>query len=456
MALPTILINATGGSDTGASGAGPGTALTGTGASFVGAVVTLDGSPDLTGVATDGSHVLYMVTSTGVRFFKITGADNGAKTVTVTPSPAGTASGRTWAIGGKRATLTSSTSRLLVDNGGAAGDAGAGWAIEMQSGHTETNTSRLDLRRAGDTTSGPLIIRGTSGAATPPVITFSGAGTDIVLRASYLVLRDFTMTGTSGATSCIIDTLGVNRLEGIKTSGFSGVQVEQSGSAGIFQSHIIGCEFNGGSIGAKVAQDAVVIGCTIHGQSSHGISGPSAPMTGLVILGNLIYSCGGDGVNLVQSRTDLFAGALIAQNTIYGCTGDGIDYSGQNDGMAGLSILNNILSNNGGYGINFTSITAEQVTARGVLVKNNCTYTNTSGACNVSGVLENDPNLNPTFTSTGTADFSIGTNLKAAGYPSSLIGSATANYLDPGCAQRQEPTASPPGRNIVIQNIGTY
>src|SRR5262245_38170373 len=114
MPLPTILVDSTTGSDTAASGAGPATALTGSAASTSadGLTVTLDGSPDLTNVATDGSHAVFLNDSTaGARNFgKITAKDNVAKTVTVTNAFGASLSGKSWAIGGKRASIGSTTS----------------------------------------------------------------------------------------------------------------------------------------------------------------------------------------------------------------------------------------------------------------------------------------------------------------------------------------------------------
>ena len=62
-AYPTVVFDVANGANApSASGAGPATALTGTSASTdaAGTVVTLDGSPDLSGVATNGSHVIYL------------------------------------------------------------------------------------------------------------------------------------------------------------------------------------------------------------------------------------------------------------------------------------------------------------------------------------------------------------------------------------------------------------
>ena len=90
MAVPTLLFNTGSGSDTAASGAGPTTALSGTAASYSESVFTLDGSPDLSGVSTDGPHVIWVDTSTGRKFFTINAVNDGANTVTVDDAPAET------------------------------------------------------------------------------------------------------------------------------------------------------------------------------------------------------------------------------------------------------------------------------------------------------------------------------------------------------------------------------
>src|SRR5258708_31213901 len=106
MALPTVVINSSTGSDTAASGAGPATALFGTAAATAASMIVtlLVDNPDLSSVPTDGSAAIWVASSSGIRWSKITGKDNtvGVKTVTVaTPYP-NTASGKQWGIAGQR------------------------------------------------------------------------------------------------------------------------------------------------------------------------------------------------------------------------------------------------------------------------------------------------------------------------------------------------------------------
>ena len=167
MALPVILVNSATGSDSAASGAGPATALTGSSASTsgTGLVVTLDGSPNLSGVATDGSHVIYLNDSTANarNFGKITAADNTAKTVTVSDAFGLSLSGKSWAIGGVRASINANGSeKLWSTSGSTAGDVMPGWTVRMQSGHAESG-ALITMRRGGNLTAGGYCSRGRIG-----------------------------------------------------------------------------------------------------------------------------------------------------------------------------------------------------------------------------------------------------------------------------------------------------
>lgn len=461
-ALPTILVNSATGSDTAASGAGPGTALTGTAASFAASVVTLDGTPDLSGVAADGSHVLYMVTSTGVRFFKITAVDNGADTVTVTPAPAGTATGRTWAIGGKRASIGSASSILLVDNGGAAGDAMPGWIIEMESGHTETVGSALFGRRPGDTTSGPITLRGTSGAATRPILSFSADDTGIRVDVRWL-LEGFEIksTGTKTNRHAIFlydDTNATSHVKNVKITDFNGTagnkwQYGVSATVGgwmLSNSEIANttshCAYDP-SVGDPYSGNTLLYNY-LHDCGGAGYLSAQA-RAGAIIVGNIFDANGADGVQI--TRTTAYRdgnGVLIAYNVFYGNTGDGFEdtTSGTGDGSHGMKFINNIFANNGGYGIN-TALSLEQIQGDIVVLWNNNFYSNTSGKYDPStlatgGISRDESTADPTFTDAANGDFRIGTNLKALGFPTTNIGSAasgTRSYVDIGAAQRVEP-----------------
>lgn len=426
MAFPTILVNSASGQDF-YSGAGPATPVSGSNASFSVATVTLDGSPDLSGVATDGSHVLYMQTSTGVRFFKITAKNAGAFTVDVTPNPAGTSTGRSWAIGGKRATIGATFSLYLFDNAGGAGDAMPGWTVEMESGHSEVIAASHIFRRAGDATSGPITLRGTLGASVKPLLTFSNNGICLYLGA-YNQLRDFELRNTNATKTA---------SEAVRSIGATGVSCR-----GLTINHATNKFWRG-----IVPQAAMCIidSCKIGNTVSYAIYASSGGSVSMQITYNEIYSIGADAINL---GSDAFLGMVrgnlvhditgigiavnpgnsnvvrivLERNTVDTCSSDGIKFVGTNIGYEGLVIENNIISNNGGYGLNFATITALALNGYGVIVRNNDFYNNTSGKYNPADIVsENEQTANPQFV--GGGDYSIGTNLKELAYPTAVIGS---------------------------------
>lgn len=444
MAFPTILVDSATGSDSAASGAGPTTALTGTNASFAAAVVTLDGSPDLSGVATDGSACLYLVTSSGVKFFKITAADNGADTVTVTPNPAGTSTGRTWAIGGKRASIGSSTSRVLFENGGSTGDAKAGWVVEMQSGHTESISAVLNIRIAGSTTDGPFTLRGTG--ATRPIITYTGSGFGIewidTVTANN-VAEYFEIKNTGTGTYALVVRDGPFVMRRVKVWGTT-----NWANNGIFWAAVEGntielCEVTN-CTGIAVALVAEVqtlnfIGNWIHDNTTHGLSLDGGPF----IFRNVFADNGGDGINSLEN-SDGYRAAQIIENVFYSNASDGIEFTAAGTNAPNTPIINNLFIDNGGYGINCSSatVTANYLLAQGARWLNNGFNNNTSGDCNRSGVLvDSVASVAVDNGSFGTGgDFTIGSTstAKAVGFPAINIATGTRSYVDIGVAQRQE------------------
>lgn len=455
MPFPIILVDSTDGaaSDSAASGAGPTTALTGTSASYAAAVVTLDGTPDLSGVVDTGAHVLYLVTSTGVRFFKITAVDNGADTVTVTPSPAGTASGLSWAIGGVRATIAGTESKALFDRGGAAGDALPGWTVQMQSGHAETIAATFDLRTSGDVTDGPVTLRGEDGASAMPCLTFSNNGNAFVVRANYIVFHEFEMRNSnatktaSKAFSHATNGFSVSKLRiNHQTDKFwTGVVVGNSTKSPI--PTITECEI------AYCASDAVTLVYTatifdnfIHHNGGRGVVLPVSSNHPAFLLNNIISDNSSDGIYWNPGETT--RGGVIVNNTVVGNSGDGLQIA--NTSISGVLIANNIFASNTGYGVSLT-ITAVSALARNWVFVGNNFYSNTSGPYTPVDLGSlNESTADPQFTDSANGDYSIGTNLKAKGHPEGgtrYVGkySTTYSYIDPGAAQRQEPAGGSSG-----------
>jgi hypothetical protein len=455
--FPVILVNSSTGSDSLASGAGPGTALTGTNASTSGdgLTVTLDGSPDLSGVAVDGSHVIYLVDATaGARNFgKITAKDDGADTVTVSNAFGLSLSGKSWAIGGKRAAVDSATSRKLRDNNSAAGDAMPGWTLEMESGHTETITGSMLFRRAGDVTDGPITFRGALGAATRPMLTFTFNNNGIDVRGNFVTVKDFDGKNTNATKTASTLATTTSNIHGVVFQNLRAIDSTDKFFRGIMPGNacsgsIRECEIaHVANSGLLVAHSTWIIeNNDIHHCGANGILTVPGTRGTWIILGNRVHNNTADGIGTATSLTtgDL---VLIIGNTIDNNGGDGIEI-GQTPaiGMSGWAVVNNILSDNGGYGLHFSAAgsTAAALNATGIFVSNNDTFSNTSGAYLPAGYGLSDPGLDPQFVDAAGRNFAIGTNLKAQGYPEGLlgVGCLTESFVDIGAAQREETGAA--------------
>lgn len=456
MALPVILVDSSSGSDSQASGAGPSTALFGTtdaSTDGTGLIVTLTAGTDLTSVAVDGSHVIFVNDATaGARNFgKITAkAGSGGATPTVTVSNAFGLSltTKSWAIGGKRASIGSTTSRKLTENNSGSGDAMPGWVIELQSGHSETIAATFTFRRSGDATDGAVVLRGASGAATLPLITCSADVTAITLRANGIRLLDFELRNTAAGKTA---SIGIGNASGgeclarrIKishaTNYFRRGLADQGNGSIVAEECEIGYCSNVG-IQSDSATPIPIVGNYIHDCGSHGILINTSGVGRLVAF-NICESNGGDGLNYAGAGADDFPqGLQIFGNTFYNNTSDGIQIAGNNWRTLGLmQIRNNIFANNGAYGINLTTATAAHLAYRNAAITHNAFYLNSSGKYTPSGLTsDSEQTSDPQFTDAANGDFSLGTNLKGLGFPDPVGKySPTRSYTDIGAAQRQE------------------
>lgn len=109
--LGPVVFNADEGSDTQASGLGPDPAVYGSGASIT------SGSASVTGIDTTGvlaGHLMWVQASSGRQFSVIQSVVSSTEVLCDTTF-AVTETGRTWAIGGKRATLEDASSRNMLN-----------------------------------------------------------------------------------------------------------------------------------------------------------------------------------------------------------------------------------------------------------------------------------------------------------------------------------------------------
>lgn len=358
MAFPTVVFNSTSGSDSQASGAGPGTALFGTAASYAGSVFTLDGSPDLSGVATDGSHVIWVATSTGRQFFTINAKDNVAKTVTVDDAPAGTSSGLTWGLGGKRQTLDAASSRSLF---GATGFK-AGWTVDIENAANYTLTSKLTVSVSGSQADGVITIKSSSGSK--PIITSATSGLDLIEvgSRSYLHFKNlkFTHTGASRGDG-IIPNVGIATyitFEDLEFDGcLNGISGDYITDYTFINCTFINCEAKNGTANGFLIAGAMntFISCFAHDNANHGLFTDNTSVAHVKAVQWILIDCaftdnGGKGISYptdsTQERWIYMSGCVIANNT-----SDGINIVGSTISTKTLTLVNCIIYGNGGWGV---------------------------------------------------------------------------------------------------------
>jgi hypothetical protein len=382
MSFPTLQINSAG-SDTAASGAGPATAVTGTLAATHGnTTVNITDAVALGGVAVDGSAVLWISSSSGRQFSKITAISgtSGAWVVTVAVAYANTESGKTWAIGGKRATMAGSTALFNADWAG-------GWIVDVQTGETISTQIRFVGITPTTTTPAPLV--------TSTAYTTWGTQPLLQTATNSLAMFDVGTNGISFENLQFKSTAGTpaTAFQAKSTSGqnqtyrnliFDGFLMALDGANQAFWafSNIVvdHCEFkNCTGTGASsacvlsIASAALTLSdcyfhdnkcvlicgngnfCTVTGNvfannnTTAAISAISMPGQGVTFKNNSVYNCGGSTNGFAAVAIGLGGGTTLANvhkhNIYYGCSG----YAAVNTTYEGfISEYNAYGGNNGG------------------------------------------------------------------------------------------------------------
>lgn len=448
----TITFNADSGHDSQASGCGPATAVYGTAASYTTSpdVFSLDGSPDLSAVTTD--HILWVATSTGRRFFTISSVDNTAKTVTVNETPAGTTSGLTWAIGGKRIDPWNSANYAELGP-----DAGDGWTIELEGGTTTpyNAANTLSLSRTPTDQKNLLLITSASRSSKAVVhFTPNSNGKTAILCTRNGVGMRWLRWEIQGATtgSCQV----FSGMSG--GDGYCIVENECIGDSGTANSLLFARLFGNG-----LAQP-LFVGNYVEGPNVTPVAGQDTgnPASGWICAYNHFKGCRGIQIQRTTGFAiignvfdDIYSGyaiqlegstnGVVMNNTIHAPAGGGI-YLDHTD-LVNVLIANNIVNNSvAGYGIGASGAFADNTC---LLMLGNNLYNNFSGGIQYQAAnwdITGDLNISvdPVYADSASGDFSVSTAMKAVGWPPTGEGIAmqglTVTYNDIGAAQRQEPT----------------
>ena len=413
MAVVTLNYDASTGSDTLASGAGPSTAVTGTATAGAGNIVNLSGSPDLSGVAVD--DVLWVASASGNRHLsRITAVDDGADTVT-TEDTLTLGAGVNFAIGGSRKTLEYDNTANDINDGK------AGWRFSLGAG-TYTmvgNGTHIFTPAAGTLADGPIEFVAASGAATKPVISWSNDFRlfNLATVQSNLTISGIALENTASASSgavCVYSAVDDVTYRVVTCDLLSYGRCIDANK--VTRLTVVGSDIestNNAGIRVAAGTKGVVSNCWIHDCGRSG----SVPNSGLAALWDN-SSTSGSGVSFIGNRVTDSAGygmfststgtehlAQISNNVIYGSAIDGIAILG-NARTSLVCFVNNIVSNNIGYGVNFLSGT--NPSSLTTYADFNAFWQNTSGHRNNISAGANDVTLTADpFVDAAAGDFTL-------------------------------------------------
>ena len=390
MALPTIVFNSSG-SDTQASGAPSSfTAIFGTAAATAANTsVTLSvDAPDLSGVAVDGTAAIWVNSSSGRQWSRITAIDNVTKVVTVATAYANTESGKTWAIGGKRSTLAGSLR--------AGQDWEAGWSIDVQTDQTLTAAQNVFVATGTETMSAPNYFfcsqttRATITTSTNSInLINSGSQTDPIIFRHLKFTNTAATKGTAGSTgnaytSANAAVNGVHFYDCVFDGLVSAVMLDNVTNFGTNRIAMIGCEIinctsHGVSLqfsGSGAALFATFDHCLFYNNTGDGLRLTGA--AGIAFVSFCTFSTNAKGIDEVNTGTTTSAGYHIINSNFVSNTGAGINLP---NSAYNFTCHDCIFDSNGDYGIKMTA-THAAVTAGSnnpPLLFNNAFYNNTTG-----------------------------------------------------------------------------
>lgn len=357
--IGSIVFNNSTGSDTAASGLGPTTAVSGTGASLntTSAVDLSADSPDLSGIT--AGMLLWVDTSSGRQFSIIASVDNGTKVVTCDDAFAVTESSRNWGIGGKRSSITAASNLFTTS-------IKAGWTVDIEYTGTDyaySGTGVINLTQNGDADNGYIHI--TSSSGTKPTLSTTGNNTVIQSNArSFIRISNLKLvTNGDGSASCVSNYDGG---AGWRNMIIENCECTRAGAHAGSGSGIV--------IGGNSCEQILIRNCYIHGLSANGIvfgnigtsnracvvencrikdnqlDGIDTTVNPIVVFECIITGNGAHGVDVNSIGSYRGSGVTIKNCIIHDNTFDGIQIA-DNDVLSNINISGNIIINNGEFGI---------------------------------------------------------------------------------------------------------
>lgn len=369
--------------------------------------------------------------------------------------------GVTLKVGGALATPTPAfahyvgDNRIYIKNG--TYTTATGWAI---------NLNATNFQQSGVTVQGFATTHGDRPlGATRPIL-------QLITNSNKAV---FTISGTTTNAAAfrnlILDGNNLTGSAGIDNGSYYGsicmeckfLNFKQSATTdtvgGVNNFKLVDCEVTA-CTASYACNASQLVRCYVHDNTGSGvyIYGAGGSYSHTTMISCVIANNTGVGVS-VQNAISV----LIQSNVFYGNSSHGIEWSNYID--TGFVIRNNIIVNNGGYGITNTA----QAAYAHPEFDGNAFYNNTSGSRgsidDTSGINASAPYTNirdvtltgDPFTNAGAADFTLnntagaGAACRATGSPGTLSVLSGIGYLDMGAYQHADPAS---GGNTILAGTG--
>lgn len=419
MAASDFYVDASAGADTNGGTSEGAAIVSGASADTDGtAVVDLsDDTPDLSGVSAGDTIRLADEGGNGIRsgdIFEIIAVDDGADTVTVTPTP-GSNLNQAWAIGGAWATIQKAMSTVR------AADTDYVW-VKASADYTET----VDVGLAMNNTS-PATFEGyTSATGDGGQFTINGGATratgitDSIITAAYYIFKNMRVTNhTSHGVDLSIDACVWKNCKFDNNVG-SGIIADD-------YHRFEECDFSDNDLtGCNSGIACALIGCRAYRNGGSGLRCQTGIMFGCVAFSNV-----GNGLT--------FGGAGLSFNVCINCTvdGDGKDTNvgiSLGPGFNGLNICVNNIVYDCDTGLNTVAGVQEQLISR-----NNLFNSNTDNYAGGAATYQEEQTGAPQFTAEGSQDYTLasGSPAKGAGFDESQL-EGDSSGIDIGARQRIE------------------
>jgi hypothetical protein len=365
--------------------------------------------------------------------------------VTVGTAYSVTTTGLTWAIGGKRLTLSSSLQLFL-------GDILALWTVILNNTTAFTTSATLNFEGAGGApTTGSAVVKGNSTAWGSQTIIRNSANNAVlgfvVAGSSYIKFQNINLQNSnSGATA---NGLQLSRpylisfencVFGDATNKINSGLLTASGSSGAFVS-FRHCEFKSCKAAAiNIATTITSIhieDCYIHGGAAGGGFTVSAnvAVSDINIHDSIIAGNTGKGIDFSAVTSNSLT-PFISNNIIDSNTTTGVDLSSQGGNFM-VYLFNNQITNNATGIVGLTSSTVAGALA--AFADYNNVWNNTTNYSNFP-TGAHDTSVNPNYQNTGSGNYTPSGTTLNTGYPDKTLpigGGATGSlsYVTPGAIQ---------------------